>query len=121
MAHPFLVKDIAFQAGLSTATVDRVLNGRRGVRQQTVMRVNAAIRELERQQAGLEVQGRKYAVDVVMEAPERFTEAVRKAFESEAATFMPTVSGPASISPRPCGRRTSASCSTVFGFEEPTE
>ncbi|MDW9358008.1 LacI family DNA-binding transcriptional regulator [Sinorhizobium meliloti] len=91
MAHPFLVKDIAFQAGLSTATVDRVLNGRRGVRRQTVMRVNAAIRELERQQAGLEVQGRKYAVDVVMEAPERFTEAVRKAFESEAATFMPTV------------------------------
>ena len=27
MSHEFLVKDIAFQAGLSTATVDRVLNG----------------------------------------------------------------------------------------------
>ena len=38
MAHLFLVKDIAFQAGLSTATVDRVLNGRPGVRQQTEMR-----------------------------------------------------------------------------------
>ncbi len=38
MAHPFFVKDIAFQAGLSTAAVDRVLNGRPGVRQQTEMR-----------------------------------------------------------------------------------
>ncbi len=91
MAHPFLVKDIAFQAGLSTATVDRVLNGRQGVRAQTVARVKAAIRELEKQQAGMEVQGRKYAIDVVMEAPDRFTEAVRRAFESEATTFVPTV------------------------------
>ena len=27
MAHPFLVKEIALQAGVSEATVDRVLNG----------------------------------------------------------------------------------------------
>jgi LacI family transcriptional regulator len=91
MAHDFLVKDIAFQAGVSTATVDRVLNGRDGVRRQTQQRVHAAIGELEKQQAGLEVQGRKFAIDIVMEAPERFTETVRHAFESEAATFMPTV------------------------------
>ncbi|NVD38706.1 LacI family DNA-binding transcriptional regulator [Ensifer sp. HO-A22] len=90
MAHPFLVKDIAFQAGLSTATVDRVLNGRAGVRQQTEARVKAAIRELEKQQNGLEIQGQKRTIDVVMEAPERFTEAVRQAFETEAPTFMPT-------------------------------
>lgn len=90
MAHPFLVKDVAFQAGLSTATVDRVLNGRAGVRQQTEARVKAAIRELEKQQSGLEVLGQKRAIDVVMEAPERFTEAVRQAFETEAPTFMPT-------------------------------
>ncbi|WP_112804810.1 LacI family DNA-binding transcriptional regulator [Ensifer sp.] len=90
MAHPFLVKDIAFQAGLSTATVDRVLNGRPGVRQQTEARVKAAIRELEKQQAGSEIQGQKRTIDVVMEAPERFTEAVRLAFETEAPTFMPT-------------------------------
>lgn len=91
MARPFLVKDIAFQAGLSTATVDRVLNERPGVRRQTVARVRAAITELEKQQAGLDVQGRKYAIDIVMEAPERFTDAVRRAFESEALTFAPTV------------------------------
>ncbi|THK38565.1 LacI family DNA-binding transcriptional regulator [Ensifer sp. MPMI2T] len=91
MAHPFLVKDIAFQAGVSTATVDRVLNDRAGVRPQTIARVKAAIRELEKQQAGMEIQGRKYAIDVVMEAPERFTDAVRRAFESEATTFVPTI------------------------------
>lgn len=91
MAHDFLVKDIAFQAGVSTATVDRVLNGRDGVRRQTQQRVHAAIGELEKQRAGLEVQGRKFAIDIIMEAPERFTETVRHAFESEAATFMPTV------------------------------
>ncbi|WEX75968.1 LacI family DNA-binding transcriptional regulator [Sinorhizobium numidicum] len=91
MAHQFLVKDIAFQAGLSTATVDRVLNERPGVRHQTAARVKAAIRELEKQQAGTEVQGRKFAIDVVMEAPERFTDAVRQALEGEAATFVPTI------------------------------
>ncbi len=90
MAHPFLVKDIAFQAGLSTATVDRVLNERPGVRRQTSARVRAAIAELEKQQAGLDIQGRKFAIDIVMEAPERFTDAVRRAFESEAMTLAPT-------------------------------
>ncbi len=39
-------KDLAKAAGVSLATVDRVLNGRGGVRQATVERVNAAIREL---------------------------------------------------------------------------
>ncbi|OCJ66439.1 LacI family transcriptional regulator [Agrobacterium tumefaciens] len=91
MAHTFLVKDIAFQAGLSIATVDRVLNGRKGVRKQTELRVRAAIRELEKQQAGVEIQGRKFGIDVIMEAPDRFTDAVRDAFESENATFLPTV------------------------------
>jgi LacI family transcriptional regulator len=92
MSHPFLVKDIAFQAGLSTATVDRVLNGRAGVRRQTEMRVRAAIAELEKQQTGAQTTGRrKIAIDILMEAPERFTVAVREAFEAEVATFLPTV------------------------------
>ena len=38
--------DIALQAGVSTATVDRVLNGRPGVRQKTLDRVYEAIRLL---------------------------------------------------------------------------
>lgn len=40
--------DIALQAGVSTATVDRVLNGRPGVRQKTVDRVMDAVRLLEK-------------------------------------------------------------------------
>ncbi|ACI56750.1 LacI family transcriptional regulator [Rhizobium leguminosarum] len=91
MAHLFLVKDIAFQAGLSTATVDRVLNGRPGVRQQTEMRVKAAIAELEKQQAGAVASGRMLAVDIVMETPQRFSDAVRAAFEAEMAAFLPGV------------------------------
>lgn len=91
MAHEFLVKDIAFQAGLSIATVDRVLNDRSGVRKQTELRVRAAIRELEKQQSGVEIQGRKFGIDIIMEAPDRFTDTVRDAFESESLTFLPTI------------------------------
>ncbi len=45
MAIP-TAKDLAAAAGVSLATVDRVLNGRSGVRRQTIERVNAAIREI---------------------------------------------------------------------------
>ncbi len=40
------VHDIAAEAGVSLATVDRVLNARAGVRQQTVDKVEAAVRRL---------------------------------------------------------------------------
>ena len=43
--HP-TTKDLAKAAGVSRATVDRVLNGRVGVRKDTVDRVNKAIEEL---------------------------------------------------------------------------
>ncbi|MGB3245721.1 MAG: LacI family DNA-binding transcriptional regulator [Sulfitobacter sp.] len=39
-------KDLAKAAGVSRATVDRVLNGREGVKQKTVERVNLAIKKL---------------------------------------------------------------------------
>lgn len=45
MARP-TVHDVASVAGVSLATVDRVLNGRSGVREETVERVQAAIRKL---------------------------------------------------------------------------
>ena len=90
MAQDFLIKDIAFQAGLSTATVDRVINRRGGVHRQTELRVRAAQDELRRQEQGAAAGGRKLAIDVVMEAPNRFTDAVRNAFESEAGAYFPT-------------------------------
>jgi LacI family transcriptional regulator len=89
MTREFLVKDIALQAGLSTATVDRVLNGRQGVRRPTIARVEAAIDELRQQVETTLHAGRTFVFDVVMEAPDRFTRAVRTAFESQTALFRP--------------------------------
>jgi LacI family transcriptional regulator len=39
-------KDLAIEAGVSLATVDRVLNGRPGVREDTIVKVNDAIKKL---------------------------------------------------------------------------
>ena len=50
MTHRFPIKLIAAQAGLGTATVDRVLNDRANVSVQTRMRVRAAIAELVQQE-----------------------------------------------------------------------
>ncbi|MEO1191491.1 MAG: LacI family DNA-binding transcriptional regulator [Pseudomonadota bacterium] len=44
--QPPTTKDLARVAGVSRATIDRVLNGRGGVTQKTVERVNAAIAQL---------------------------------------------------------------------------
>lgn len=44
--HRPTTKDLAKVAGVSRATVDRVLNGRDGVKKRTVERVNAAIEEI---------------------------------------------------------------------------
>ncbi len=43
------IEDVALEAGVSVATVDRVLNGRAAVRPQTVDRVEKAIRQLNYQ------------------------------------------------------------------------
>jgi LacI family transcriptional regulator len=40
------IQDVAQRAGVSVATIDRVLNRRPGVRSQTVEKVESAIREL---------------------------------------------------------------------------
>lgn len=91
LSHPFLVKKIALQAGVSEATVDRVLNRRGGVRRHTEQRVAQAIRELERQSEQVALSGRKFIIDIVMEAPDRFTEAVRAALEAEIPALHPAV------------------------------
>ncbi|HEY6733452.1 MAG TPA: LacI family DNA-binding transcriptional regulator, partial [Roseiarcus sp.] len=91
MAHPFLIKEIALQAGLSEATVDRVLNTRGGVRGHTAERVKQAIRELRGQSEQAGLTGRKFVVDVIMQAPDRFSEAVRVALEDEMPTLRPAV------------------------------
>lgn len=91
MAHEFLIKDIAFQAGLSPATVDRVINHRAGVRRQTRQRVEAALAELRQQENAAALSGRTYVFDIIMETPDRFSDAVRAAFESEAVSALPAV------------------------------
>lgn len=89
MPHRFPLKEIALQAGLSLATVDRALHDRAHVRASTRARVKAAIGELERQYASASLTGRRVALDVVIEAPQRFSTAVRRAFEAEADGFRP--------------------------------
>ncbi len=87
----FLVKEIALQAGVGTATVDRVLNDRGGVRQQTVQRVRHAIEELERQQRHTAFQGRKFMIDSLVEAPEDFANSFKTAAAAELPLLRPVV------------------------------
>lgn len=89
MPNRFPMKEIAFQAGLSLATVDRVLNDRPGVRATTKARVQAAIDELARQYGASGLAGKRLSLDVVIEAPRRFAEAVRHAFEAELPALRP--------------------------------
>jgi LacI family transcriptional regulator len=85
------VVDIAAQAGLSRATVDRVLHGREGVRPETVAQVNLAIDELERQREQVHLSGRTIILDLVMQTPERFAIASREALEAELRSLRPVV------------------------------
>lgn len=91
MGHTFAVREIARQAGVSDATVDRVLHGRAGVRQSTADQVRQAIRDLEAQRAQLAVSGRRFMIDVVVDAPVRFHSAVRRALEAELPLMGPAV------------------------------
>ena len=91
MPRDFPVKEIALQAGLSVATVDRVLNRRPGVRVSTAARVEQAMRELRRQSQQIILAGRKFMIDIVMEAPDRFTTLVREALEAEMPALRPAI------------------------------
>jgi LacI family transcriptional regulator len=89
MTSKFSIKQIAAQAGTSTATVDRVLNNRDCVRYQTQLRVNEAIAELEEQSGLIGQFGRTLYIDVIMQAPDRFTDAVRQAMLQAASSMSP--------------------------------
>jgi len=91
MAHRFKVREIAQQSGLSAATVDRVLNERPGVREATRAEVRQAIADLEKQRSQLRLNGRRYLLDVVMQTPQRFSDAFRAAVEAELPAFAPAM------------------------------
>jgi LacI family transcriptional regulator len=91
MAYAFSMKEIAVQAGVSLATVDRVLHQRPGVRLATQRRVRQAEVELERQQQQVGLRGRRFLVDLVMEAPERFSCMVRDALDDAVRRVGPVI------------------------------
>ena len=91
MAHPYRIREIAQQAGVSTATVDRVLHGRPGVRAATVAEVHRAVADLDRQASQVRLDGRTFFLDLVVLAPDRFSRAVRAALEAELPSLRPAV------------------------------
>jgi LacI family transcriptional regulator len=82
MTHRFPIKEIARHAGIGTATVDRVINGRAHVSPQTKLRVARAIADMERQEGQIATQGRQMFFDFVIEAPKRFSREVKAAAEN---------------------------------------
>ena len=91
MPHRYKVREIAQQSGLSEATVDRVLNERPGVRENTRAEVMQAIADLDKQRSQLRLVGRRYLIDVVMQTPQRFSDAFRAAVEAELPAFAPAM------------------------------
>jgi LacI family transcriptional regulator len=59
------------------------LHSRDHVRHLTRERVVAALEELEQQHASSLLQGRRFTIDILIQSPDRFSAAVRAAFEAE--------------------------------------
>ena len=83
------VRDLAEQSGLSEATVDRVLHGRPGTSARAVRAVEQAVLDLDRQQSQLRLGARTLMLDVVMQAPRRFSDAVHAALLAELPAARP--------------------------------
>ena len=71
--------------------MDRVLHNRANVRESTRREVEQAIGDLDKQRSQLRLAGRKYLVDVVMQAPQRFSSAFQAAVEAELPALAPAV------------------------------
>jgi len=91
MGREHRVRDIASQAGLSETTVDRVLNGRAGVSARARRQVEQAMLDLDRQATQVRLGGRTLVIDLVMQAPGRFSGAVRTALEAALPGLRPAV------------------------------
>lgn len=83
------VRDIAEQAGLSAATVDRVLHDRPDVSARAVRAVETALLDLDRQATQLRLARSTLLVDVVLDAPIRFRDVVRDAAEGSLVSLRP--------------------------------
>ena len=91
MGREHRVRDIAVQAGLSETTVDRVLNRRAGVSARARRQVEQAMLDLDRQATQIRLGGRTLVIDLVMQAPSRFSGAVRTALEAALPGLRPAV------------------------------
>lgn len=84
------VHDIAREAGVSLATIDRVLNGRRGVRASTIEKVNAVIERIgyvrDTSAANLARQRQYTFVLVLPEGTSQFVESIRSAIREAYAS-----------------------------------
>ncbi|WP_455853993.1 LacI family DNA-binding transcriptional regulator [Pantoea endophytica] len=83
----FTLKQIAAQAGVSKATVDRALHGRGAVHAQTQRRIDQAIRDLELQERTSLASGRTIPFDVILHTPDRFSRLVCDALIDEMSKF----------------------------------
>jgi LacI family transcriptional regulator len=82
------IKDVALQTGLSTATVERVINGRGGVTQDTIHKVLAAAERLQYGIRQNRTSRRTIRIEVILVRPETsFFARVNQAFERIAASL----------------------------------
>ena len=89
MTRDHRLEDIATQAQLSKATVDRVLHRRPGASARAVRAVEQAVLDLDRQQSQLRLGARTVVLDVIIQAPQRFSTAYREAMEAQLGSARP--------------------------------